>query len=363
MGGSPPEGVTDYEIWRGFRNSGFAGFREFERARARGFETRRALERAERAGFDTAEDYAAFVESGAPDRETFEQKRERMNAARLAGETCLEAVSERDWPSAAPLCQQAAAVFRNDDALISARATADRQLDLMIAETEAERQRLERRLEKPRTHSASPNPILIIWHKGSAEDSDAGHAEPMRRGPMPRRSATSFHANVQTWRRPLRMRMPASNRAERGRLRATCFGEREAQRWTAAVAACTAALNADPGDDKSAENLAVAEAEREAERLRAEEERRAIALRNARRDSTQTIAALDNFAASGGAFEQGLAVTPRGRESQGRTGRRRPRSRCSRPGRRSAICLPKSVPSRASGRRAAMPSGPPRPVH
>jgi len=307
--GARRQGITDYEIWRGFRNSGFAGFREFERARARGFETRRALERAERAGFDTAEDYAAFVESGAPDREAFEQKRERMNAARLAGETCLEAVSERDWPSAAPLCQQAAAVFRNDDVLISARATADRQLDLMIAETEAERQRLERRLENAKDALSLAESDLDNLAQGSAEDSDAGHAD----ADEARADAEAKRDQLSRERADLAQALADADagleRAERGRLRATCFGEREAQRWTAAVAACTAALNADPGDDESAENLAFAEAEREAERLRAEEERRAIALRNARRDSTQTIAALDNFAAAGGAFEQGLAVT------------------------------------------------------
>ncbi|MGY6643800.1 MAG: hypothetical protein ACXIVD_01140 [Salinarimonas sp.] len=295
-------GVSDYQAWRGFRNSGFAGFREFEQAQTRGFETRRALERAERAGFETAQDYAAFVESGAPDRDTFERQRERLDAARRAGETCLEAVSERDWPSAAPLCQQAAAVFRNDDALISARATADRQLDLMIAETEAERQRLERRLENAKDALSLAESDLDNLAQGSAEDSDEARAE-----------AEAMRDQLSREREDLAQALANADagleRAERGRLRATCFGEREAQRWTAAVAACTAALNADPGDDESAEILAIAEAEREAERLRAEEERRAISLRNARHDSTQTITALDNFATAGGAFEQGLAVT------------------------------------------------------
>jgi hypothetical protein len=298
------EGVADYQTWRGFRSSGFAGFREFEQARARGFETRRALERAKRAGFETAQDYAAFVESGAPDRETFERQRARLDAARRAGAACLEAVSERDWPVAAPLCRQAAAVLRNDDALISARATADRQLDLMIAATGAERERLERQLEDAKDALSLAESDLDNLAQGSAEDAHAGDARAEAEAMRDQRSG-----ELEELAQALADADAGLERAERGRLRATCFGEREAQRWTAAVAACTAALNADPGDDESAEILAIAEAEREAERLRAEEERRAIALRNARRDSTQAIAALDNFAAAGGAFEQGLAVT------------------------------------------------------
>ncbi len=298
------EGVADYQAWRGFRNSGFAGFREFEQARARGFETRRALERAERAGFETAQDYAAFVESGAPDRETFERQRARLDAARRAGAACLEAVSERDWPVAAPLCRQAAAVLRSDDALISARATADRQLDLMIAATGAERERLERQLEDAKDALSLAQTDLDNLAQGSAEDARADDARAQAEAMRDQRSG-----ELEDLAQALADADAGLERAERGRLRAPCFGEREAQRWTAAVAACTAALNADPRDDESAEILAIAEAEREAERLRAEEERRAIALRNARRDSTQTIAALDNFAAAGGAFEQGLAVT------------------------------------------------------
>jgi hypothetical protein len=293
------EGVADYEGWRGFRNSGFSSFREFEQARSRGFETRRALERAERAGFDTAREFEAFVESGAPDRQTFEQQRERLEAAGVAREECLEAVSERDWPRAAPRCRQAAAVFRSDDDLRAARATAERQLDLTIAATGAERQRLERQLEAAKDALALAETDLDNLEQGSGEDTRA-EAEAMR---------DQRSRELEELAQSLADADAGLERAESARLRATCFGEREAQRWTAAVAACTAALNADPDDQESAEILAIAEAEREAERLRAEEERRAIALRNARRDSTQTIAALDNFAAAGGAFEQGLAVT------------------------------------------------------
>ena len=298
------EGVADYQAWRRFRSSGFAAYREFEQARERGFETRRALERAERAGFETAEDYAAFVESGAPDRETFERQRERLDAARLAREGCLEAVSERDWPIAAPVCRQAATVLRNDDALISARATAERQLDLTIAATGAERERLERRLDDAKDALRLAESDLENLVQGSADDSPADDVRAEAEATRDQRLR-----ELEELAQALADADAGLERAERGRLRATCFGEREAQRWTAAVAACMAALNADPGDEESAENLAIAKAEGEAERLRAEEERRTIALRNARRESAQTIEALDSFAAAGGVFEQGLAVT------------------------------------------------------
>ncbi len=292
-------GIDDQASWRRFRNSGFDSVAQYEEARARGFETRRAQERAERAGFDTQEDYAAFVESGAPDRETFERRRARLEIAGEARETCLEAVSEEDWARAAPHCSQAATVLRNDDDLLAARATATRRLDAMIAATSADRGRLQRRLDEAKDELALVETDLENLDQGSTED-ERGAAETER---------DTLREQLDELAQELADADTMLARAERGRHRAACFTESAAERWTAAVAACTVARNADPDDRESAELLAAAEAEREAERLRAEEERRAIALADARRESAAMIEAIDAFIGAGGSFDEGLAVS------------------------------------------------------
>lgn len=292
-------GINDQAAWSKFRNSDFDTIADFTAARERGFETRRALERAERAGFETQEDYAAFVESGAPDRETFERRRERLGVAGEARAICLEAVSDGDWARAAPHCSQAATVLRNDDELIAARATAARRLDAAIAATNADLVRLQRRLDEAKDALALVETDLENLDQGST-DGERGAVETER---------DTLREQLEELAQELADADTKLARAERGRHRAACFTESAAERWTAAVAACTVARNADPDDRESAELLAVAEAEREAERLRAEEERRAIALADARRESAAMIEAIDAFIGAGGSFDEGLAVS------------------------------------------------------
>ena len=71
--------------------------------------------------------------------------------------------------------------------------------------------------------------------QGSAEDSDAGHAD----ADEARADAEAKRDQLSRERADLAQALADADagleRAERGRLRATCFGEREAQRWTAAV--------------------------------------------------------------------------------------------------------------------------------
>lgn len=292
-------GVDTYEQWRAFGASGFSTYQDYADARRRGFATRRALDAAERDGFDTADEHRIFIQSGAPDREVFDRQRERYEAAGVARDECVAAVSQRDWPRAAPRCRQAALVIRDDDALLAARATAERQLDLLVATTRVERRRLERDLEMAKDALALAEADLDNLDQGSAEDvrDDAQASRD--------RQAAALEGLAQE----LADTDATLERAERGRVRASCFGDAEEGRWSAAVASCAAALSADPSDRESAEFLARAEEQKEVERQRAEEQRRAIALANARRESEATIATLDAFASSGGAFQNGLGVS------------------------------------------------------
>ena len=293
------QGANNHSAWQAFNSSGFLSFREFEAAQARGFQTMRALQSAEQAGFDRAEEYEAFVQSGAADRETYLQQERRLESAAAARQECIEATTARDWPRASPACEQAAGALRSDEELLAARATTARQLSLSVTTVREKREQLQLRLDEAQGS-------LTVADAEFDALGDANSRELLAKIEAERNvRASELDELVQE----LAAADANLARAERGLHRAACYRESNAQQWALALNAGRAALEADPNDQDSAAMLTTVEAEREAEISRAEAERHAIALSNARRDSMAILDTLDAFAASSGRFEQGLAIS------------------------------------------------------